>query len=447
MDTAQSTAGVVTALGLDAGAGADGVVIAQSVGASFPLSAPTAELMGLQLVFESGATKEFIWSIPAGSSFNSPAAFVAAHGAAVADATVSVAGTELRFDLEFNPAETVVAVHFDAKDAAFDLVTAKWGFENGLWGLDRLVVTEGVVTHAKRNTLKVSSRLVLGQAMAAFMLNELTRPEPGPDPIPNTPIVAANEGALDAIFTDVLREYHSVVAVFLDITGKRAQAFGGSMDLGIQNGAYLYTFQTYSDGQVIFGDTSSGTMAHETGHNIGFPDLYNNSSGNYDPHLNYPNDWDLMDNSGLRHPGAWAKTVRSDWVLDDVGGIDVFYGPLDPTPRRAAMSSRPSSTRPRPTTANWPASRRTGCSSRPSGFRLASAKPLRITSSCSKTASPVPFTVRTCHLSRARRSGAASISPTASEPTPSTTSRSPRAITCIRSRINPCSRATTSPRS
>lgn len=333
VDTAQSTAGVVTALGLDAGAGADGVVIAQSVGASFPLSAPTAELMGLQLVFESGATKEFIWSIPAGSSFNSPAAFVAAHGAAVADATVSVAGTELRFDLEFNPAETVVAVHFDAKDAAFDLVTAKWGFENGLWGLDRLVVTEGVVTHAKRNTLKVSSRLVLGQAMAAFMLNELTRPEPGPDPIPNTPIVAANEGALDAIFTDVLREYHSVVAVFLDITGKRAQAFGGSMDLGIQNGAYLYTFQTYSDGQVIFGDTSSGTMAHETGHNIGFPDLYNNSSGNYDPHLNYPNDWDLMDNSGLRHPGAWAKTVRSDWVLDDVGGIDVFYGPLDPTPQ------------------------------------------------------------------------------------------------------------------
>jgi hypothetical protein len=331
VDATQSDANVVAALGLDEGGASDALVIAQSVGATFPLTVPADEQVGIQLVFESGTTKEFIWLVPGGSTFNSAAAFVAAHGSDLADATVSVAGSELRFDLAFAPAETVVGVNFDAKGPGLTSVTTKWGFDDALWGLDNVLVTDGVVTHAKRNTLKVNARLVLGQAMAAYMLNELTRPPGGgADPIPNTPIAAANEAQLDAIFADVLRDYHSVVAVFLDITGKRAQAFGGSMDIGIQNGGYLYTYQTYSDGQVVFGGTGAGTLAHETGHNIGFPDLYNNSSGNYDPELNYPNDYDIMNRSVLHHPGAWAKTVKSDWVLDDVGGMDLFPEPQQP---------------------------------------------------------------------------------------------------------------------
>ena len=331
VDMGQSDADVVAALGLDEGGASDALVIAQSVGVTFPLTVSADEQVGIQLVFESGMTREFIWLVPGGSTFNSAAAFVAAHGSDLPDATVSVAGNELRFDLAFDPAETVVGVNFDAKAPGLVSVTAKWGFEDALWGLDQVLVTDGVVTHAKRNTLKVNARLVLGQAMAAYLLNELTRPPGGgADPIPNTPIVAANEAQLDATFADVLGDYHAVVAVFLDITGKRAQAFGGSMDIGIQNGGYLYTYQTYSDGQVVFGSTGAGTLAHETGHSIGFPDLYNNSSGNYDPELNYPNDYDIMNRSVLHHPGAWAKTVKSDWVLDDVGGMDLFPEPQQP---------------------------------------------------------------------------------------------------------------------
>lgn len=330
LDTAESTAGVLAALGLDDAGATDSRVIGQSVGATFPLTVPSDERMGVQLVFESGTTRDFLWLVPAGSTFNSAAEFVAAHGNDEPDATVSVAGSELRFDLEFDPAERVVSVYFDAKDPNQTPVTTKWGFDDALWGLDNVMVTDGVVTHAKRDTLKVDSRLVLGQAIAAYMLNELTRPPSGPDPIPNTPIDAAHEAELDALFGLALGDYHAVVAVFLDITGKRPQAFGGAIDIGLVNGDYLYTFQTKRTGQVVFRGTGTGTLAHETGHGFGFPDLYNNSSGNYDPHLNYPNDWDIMDNSGLQHPDAWAKTRLANWLVDDAAGIDVFPEPGQP---------------------------------------------------------------------------------------------------------------------
>ena len=321
---------VVEALGLDAGAGSANVVIARSVDSQFPMTNPTEERVGIRLLFESGNVKDFIWVVPANENLNNAAAFVGAHGTEETDATVSVADEELRFELEFNAAEKVTGIQFDAKDDNLDPVLEKWGFSEALWGLDTLTVFDGVVSHARRDTLKVTGRLLAGQAIAAYMLNELTRPPSGPDSIPNTDITEANENALNDLFEDALGGYDSIQTIFLDLSGKRSQASHGSIDAGIENGDYLFTFQTYSDVQVSFSGTGSATLTHETGHNIGFPDLYDNSSGNYDPLLVYPADWDVMDNSHLHHPGAWNKEFRAQWVTEDGGGIDVFPEPAAP---------------------------------------------------------------------------------------------------------------------
>ena len=326
----QSDANLVSALGLDESEGTDGQVVAMSVNTAFPISAPTDETVGIRLVYESGGNKDFLWSIPNGSSFPSAVHFANAHGDDVADAIVSEFSGEIRFELEADAGEVVVDVLFDAVDDSANKITAKWGFDEALWGMDEVIVTEGVVTHAKRDTMKRDGDLVVGEAIAAYLLNELTRPPGGgADSIPNIPIVAANKGQLDDIFGEQVDDYHSIVALFLDISGKRAQAGGGALDIGIQNGGYLYTYQTKADRQTVFRGTGSGTLSHETGHNIGFPDLYNNSSGNYDEDLNYPQDYDIMDNSNLHHPGARAKMIVANWVQNDGGSIDVFPEPAD----------------------------------------------------------------------------------------------------------------------
>ncbi|NBB94082.1 MAG: hypothetical protein GVY32_13035 [Gammaproteobacteria bacterium] len=291
---------------------------------AWPVNVTVNSELTLRILHEDGATEDFVWVISGGSSYADASAFAAAHNGDLADAGISVDGDRVVFDLSPSSAEAIEAIVVEASSSVFPLADL---------GLVMPRIQHGLVSSAATNTVRGNRRLILGQAVAAYMLNEMTR-DHGSDDIPDIAFDAGNEAALTDAFQENVdydgtpdKPFNSYVVVFLDIVGKRAGASGGFIDAGVDDGGYLFTHQSYGTIQIIYAGTSVGTVAHETGHNYGFPDLYNNSPGNYDPNLLYPRSWDIMHQSALNQPGAWAKFQRSDWLVNDGNVIQSFPMP------------------------------------------------------------------------------------------------------------------------
>ena len=315
-----SDAAVVDALNLDTLEISLDPVVAIALGAAFPVNVAAAGSFTLRLENEAGVTEDFVWNLPVGV-INSAADFVAAHGADNANAPVVEMGGELQFNVAPTIAGPIESMTF----------LSAGGVVLDDFGLDQTSETVGAVTHSKRNTVKGDRRLIMGHAIAAYMMTELDVAPAGPDDIPQLNITAANEAAIDAAFQNFIDSYRAFVVIFLDGAGKRAGASGGYIDIGIENGAYLYTHQTYGNIQLAFQTSNAQLFAHETGHNIGFSDLYDNSGGNYDPALEYPRTWDMMDaQARFSHTGAWHKQRRATWLSRDGANIDWFPRPAVP---------------------------------------------------------------------------------------------------------------------
>ena len=122
--------------------------------------------------------------------------------------------------------------------------------------------------------------------------------------------------------------YRAFVVVFIDAPNKRAGATGGHFNVGIDNGGFLYEYQTYASGQIAFDFSNAQTIAHETGHNIGFADLYNNSDGSYHPGLLFPRNWDVMDTQNqFPHTGLWHKEITAGWLTAAGAGVGRLDAP------------------------------------------------------------------------------------------------------------------------
>lgn len=291
-------------------------------GAAFLVTTLAGETITLVLTNDAATTETWVWT-PGAATFATNAAFVAAVGAAAANATISAAaGGQLAFAITPTIGGNIMKAEFTGPTALLD----------GL-GLNASTEADAVINFSARNTVRGDRRLILGQAVAAFVLNELTVIHATPSAtgaIPNLAITAANKAAIDQVMQDHVDPFNAVAVVFLDAPNKRAGAAGGYLSVGIDNGGFLYEYQTHASGQVAFDFTSAQTFSHETGHNIGFADLYNNSSGSYDPSLRYPEDWDVMHSSSLMpHTGIWHKEILAGWLTNSMAPIGTVAVPAN----------------------------------------------------------------------------------------------------------------------
>jgi hypothetical protein len=319
VDVAGSNADLLDVLGLDETILdlAEPDISVETRGAEFPVTAANANVT-LTLLNEAGVSTAFVWSIAA-QTFNTAADFASVVGSANPDATITAVGDQLRFALTPSIPGPYQSLIVSGPDELLDEL-----------GLATAQVTDRVIDKPSSRTVRGDRRGIAGQAIAAMVLNELTRPhtDPGADPWPNMDITAANEAAIDALVQSKIDPNRTFIVVFLDPPlNQRAGAGGGFIDAGIENGGYTYHYQLHGGVQIIYDTTDVETIAHEVGHNIGFADLYNNST-DYLAGYQYANNWDVMHAQGLfPHTAFWHKELVARWLTNGGAAHDSFPEP------------------------------------------------------------------------------------------------------------------------
>ena len=167
-----------------------------------------------------------------------------------------------------------------------------------------------------------SSRLVTADGLESFLQQEFTGPDLGciaPE-LTNSP--ANFKQAAD----DYLKQFSAIHVYLLSAADTlRDNAGRAVLCADVNVGGTNVTYKVTSPVALV--ETSSGapTITHETGHNRGFPDLYDNSNtwypdigSDYDSRLLFPGHWDVMANhSGFPHPGSFTKQFLHGWVSEE----------------------------------------------------------------------------------------------------------------------------------
>ena len=314
-----STAATLAALGLDHAAEtlSPPDVHLDTSGAQFPLTTAASDTLTLPLTHRGAKSLPYVWAFAA-TTFPHARYFLAAQGSAVAQAKVAAAGAELRFAV--TPVTTSAPLNSLRVGGSPGLIYALGlgAFEN-----------DAVIDADSSNTMGGTREMTVGQAVAAYLIQELTQVYvgPGPDPIPNIDIVPGKEKELRKAVADLIDPYRVIIVVFLDQPpNQRAAAGGPWIPIGIENNGWRFEDWTFSGLQLDTSASDAMLVAHELGHNTGFFDLYGFST--FTPGFNASSNWDVMAfQTFFPHTGFWHKEVIAKWLSAESAGMDTFPEP------------------------------------------------------------------------------------------------------------------------
>ncbi len=316
VDIASSDAGLLDELGLDRPELDLPARRITSTGTSYPITTLGVPVtITVEFENETDPPVNFDFNLPAATTYNTVNDFITAFEAVHSELTLTAEpGNNLEITLDPGILTDITQITLSGNSTILDEM-----------GFDTSTEIVGTINQSARNTVKGNRSLLCGQALAAWLLDEVNRNNPG------LSFSATDEGAIKTIADNLFDEYRSIAVMIMDVpAGKREGASGGYINLGVENGGYLFSHQTYASIQILYGYTSESTIAHEVGHNIGFWDLYNNGGGKYDTRLKYVNEWDIMDDQGnLPHTGAWHKQVVANWFDLDGSNYEIFEEPGD----------------------------------------------------------------------------------------------------------------------
>ncbi|HXI54564.1 MAG TPA: hypothetical protein VNO55_00770, partial [Polyangia bacterium] len=180
-----------------------------------------------------------------------------------------------------------------------------------------------------RNITRESGTLVR-DALEAFLNTELAD-DSGCLPfgeIPNLPL--NNPAAVKTALDTYLKKYSAIQAFLLtNVNAIRDNATFAYLTTKLTSGASSMSYQVYSPVAAVQIQSGARTISHETGHNIGFPDLYDDSNtfvpgvpSDYDQNLTFPGKWDVMANQGdMPFPGAYLKQSWVGWISAGNGTV------------------------------------------------------------------------------------------------------------------------------
>ena len=174
-------------------------------------------------------------------------------------------------------------------------------------GLDGPFRIDGVIDKRSDITVRGDWSKIVAEALSLYVKQRAADS--------GIPVDTAHQGALDNLVTNELTGFDSYLVLFIEQTtglpGRRAGASAGYYDLAVPGaGGYVYRKQLQARLMIGEGGEPWQTWAHESGHNLGFWDLY--WQPDYDTHYNPKFDelhtWSIMANSSVAdHPESWHK--------------------------------------------------------------------------------------------------------------------------------------------